>query len=138
MHKIFQKWARVKEVFIARRLNKGGRRFGFVRFFEVGNAARLEKELDQIFIGNVKLHVNVPRYRRFVPDNIRVSSKVYKFPPVVPHSESKRRGGEGLAENRRERKKEAWVKKKGEESYADIVRGGPRQVWKGPTFSVQK
>ena len=133
MHKIFQKWARVKEVFIARRLNKWGRRFGFVRFFEVGNATRLEKELDQIFIGNVKLHVNIPRYRRLVPE-----SRVYKFPPGVPHSESSRRGGEGLAETRRERKKEVWVKKKGEESYADIVRGGPRLVWKGPTFSVQK
>ena len=133
MHKIFQKWARVKEVFIARRLNKGGRRFGFVRFFEVGNAARLEKELDQIFIGNVKLHVNVPRYRRHVPE-----SRVYKFPPVVPHPESRRRGGEGQAEVRRERKKAIWVKKKGEESYAEIVRGGPRQAWKGPTFSAQK
>jgi len=36
MIKIFRRWARVKEVFIARRLNKWGRRFGFVRFFEVG------------------------------------------------------------------------------------------------------
>jgi len=33
MHKVFQRWARVKEVFISRRLNKWGRRFGFVRFF---------------------------------------------------------------------------------------------------------
>jgi len=34
--------------------------------------------------------------------------------------------------------KEIWVKKKGEESYADAVRGGSRQVWKGPTFSAKK
>jgi len=64
MHKVFQRWARVKEVFISRRLNKWEMRFGFVRFFEVGNVGRLEKELDQIYIGNLKLHVNVPRYRR--------------------------------------------------------------------------
>jgi len=46
MHKVFQRWERVKEVFISRRLNKWGRRFGFVRFFEVGNVGNLEKELD--------------------------------------------------------------------------------------------
>ena len=33
MLKIFQRWTRVKEVFISHRLNKWGRRFGFVRFF---------------------------------------------------------------------------------------------------------
>jgi len=46
MFKIFQKWARVKEVFISRRLNKWGRRFGFVRFVEVKNVRWLERELD--------------------------------------------------------------------------------------------
>lgn len=28
------------------------------------NEARLEKQLDQIYIGNMRLYVNVPRYRR--------------------------------------------------------------------------
>jgi len=32
MFKIFQRWARVKEVFIVRKLNRWGRRFGFVNF----------------------------------------------------------------------------------------------------------
>jgi len=64
MVKLFQKWARVKEVFISRRLNKWGRRFGFVRFLEVKNVVRLEGELDRIYIGNRKLHVNIPKYRR--------------------------------------------------------------------------
>jgi len=58
MIKVFQRWARVKEVFISRRLNKWGRRFGFVRFFYVRNVGRLERELDQIYIGNMKLFVN--------------------------------------------------------------------------------
>lgn len=37
-----------------------------MRFYEVVNVARLEKDLDQIYIGYMKLHVNVPRYRREV------------------------------------------------------------------------
>jgi len=70
MVKVFQKWARVKEVFISRRLNKWGRRFGFVRFLEVKNVRRLEGELDQIYIGNRKLHVNIPKYWRAQSESI--------------------------------------------------------------------
>ena len=50
MFKVFQKWARVREVFISRRPNKWGRRFGFVRFLDVRNVGRLERELDQVYI----------------------------------------------------------------------------------------
>ena len=64
MVNVFQKWARVKEVFISRKLNRWGRRFGFVSFYDIKNVARLERELDQIYIGNRKLHVNIPKYRR--------------------------------------------------------------------------
>jgi len=60
--KIFQRWGRLKEVFIARKLNKWGNGFGLVRFYDVRNVGRLEKELDSIRIGDMKLHVNVPRY----------------------------------------------------------------------------
>jgi len=64
MLKIFERWARVKEMFISRRLNRWGRRFDFVKFFKVENEVRLEKQLDQIYIGNIKLYVNIHRYRR--------------------------------------------------------------------------
>ena len=43
---IFHKWARLKQVFISRRLNRWERRFDFVNFFEVENVGRLEKELE--------------------------------------------------------------------------------------------
>jgi len=43
MFRVFQKWARVKEVFISRRLNRWGRRFEFVQLFPVSNEGRLEK-----------------------------------------------------------------------------------------------
>ena len=46
MVKVFQKWASVKDVFISRRLNKWGRKFGFVSFFGVKDEGRLERELD--------------------------------------------------------------------------------------------
>jgi len=39
MTKVFQKWARVKEVFISHKLNRWGRRFGFVSFYGVKNDA---------------------------------------------------------------------------------------------------
>jgi len=64
MLKVFQRWARVKEVFISHRHNRWGRRFGFVRLFDVKNAGRLEREMDQAWVGRMKLYVNILRYRR--------------------------------------------------------------------------
>ncbi|XP_068486424.1 uncharacterized protein [Phaseolus vulgaris] len=64
MLKIFQRWARVKDAFISRRLNKWGKRFWFVRLFDVKNVGNLERELDQIYIGSRKLFVNLPKYHR--------------------------------------------------------------------------
>ena len=61
MLKAFQRWARVKEVFISRRRNRWGRRFGFVRMFDVKNAGRLEREMDQAWVGRMKLYVNISR-----------------------------------------------------------------------------
>ncbi|XP_020228107.1 uncharacterized protein LOC109809260 [Cajanus cajan] len=62
--RIFQKWGRVWEVFIARKRNRSGQRYGFVRYVGVLNAKDLEKKLDQIWIGNTKMHVNIPKYKR--------------------------------------------------------------------------
>ena len=64
MFRIFRKWARVKEVFISRRPNRWGRRYGFVRFYPGPNEGKLDKQLDRIYIGNFKLYVNFPKYRR--------------------------------------------------------------------------
>jgi len=62
--KIFQRWGRLNELFISRKLNKWGNKFGFVKFYDVKNMERLEKELDSIRIWDMKLHVNVPRYSK--------------------------------------------------------------------------
>jgi len=64
MWKIFQRWGRLKEVFISRRLDRKGRRFGFVRFWNVKHQGQLESELDAIRIGNIKMQVNIARFSK--------------------------------------------------------------------------
>lgn len=62
---IFQKWGKVWEVFIPKTKNKGGHRYGFVRFKEVQDERSLETQLDtSIYIRGMKLFVNRPRYER--------------------------------------------------------------------------
>jgi len=127
----------VKEVFIARRLNKWGRRFGVVRFFDVGNAVRLEKELDQIYIGDMKLYVNIPKYRRFEPNASGASLRENKKPTSSrwQGQESGVLKGRGKREGEEER---GLREKKGSKSFAEIVKGGSQQEWKGPIISTQK
>jgi len=64
MWKIFQRWGKVADVFISRRLNSGNRRFGFVSFQGVVDAHALERRLDAIWIGLWKLRVNLPKFSR--------------------------------------------------------------------------
>lgn len=55
----------MKEVFISRKLDRWGNKFGFVRFFDVKNVGQLEKEVDKIMIGITKLYVNKPKFGRY-------------------------------------------------------------------------
>jgi len=134
MLKIFQRWARVKDVFISGRRNRWGRRFGFVRFFTVPNELRLEKELDQIYIGNMKLYVNLPKYRR--------NENVYHG--VAPHVDGKGSNPYNYAQGRM-KSKEVWREVKGKDvrrnlnykhSYADAVRNVSQEQWKGPIIET--
>src|ERR1044072_104291 len=61
---IFQRYGKVWEVFIPNKRDRMGKRFGFVRYHEVDDQARLGRQLDNIMIGNTKLYVNVPRFGR--------------------------------------------------------------------------
>ena len=135
MLRIFQKWARVKDVFISKRPNRWGRRFGFVSFFPVPNEARLEKQLDQIYIGNLKLYVNLPKYRRSEVEFSKEKPKVRQS----DYSHGNDPGG-------RSKGKEVWREiffvtgqavRRGpslKQSYADAVRVSERGDWKGPVF----
>ena len=55
---------KVKEVFMANKRNRQGKRYGFVRFAGEKSSTLLEKELGSICIGNRKIHVNIPRFNR--------------------------------------------------------------------------
>jgi len=62
--KVFQRWGRVLDVFVSRKLNARNRKFGFVRFQGVNDVFSLEREFDAIWIGTWKLQVNLPKYHR--------------------------------------------------------------------------
>ena len=69
----FSNWGKVWKVFIPRTKNKLGHRFGFVRFKEVMDVQRLERQLDNnIFLGGVKLFVNRPKFDRGKVVGLRV------------------------------------------------------------------
>lgn len=61
---ILGEWGQVREIFIPTRRNKEGRRYGFERFSGVIAVNRLERQLDNLVIGGLKLHINVPKYER--------------------------------------------------------------------------
>ncbi|XP_068477286.1 uncharacterized protein [Phaseolus vulgaris] len=137
MLEVFQKWARVKEVFISRRRNRWGRRFGFVRFFGVRNAASLERDLDSCFVGNMKLYVNIPRYRR---DGLGSKGNAFYSDEVKPP------GGDAQSYITR-KNKEVWREKGGKEamatnsynvkSYADAVKRPAQGQWSGPSITTR-
>lgn len=59
---ILWRYGNVKEVFINKKRDKWGKRFGFVRFLNIQNPKSLKGELDKIHIGNKKLHVNIMKF----------------------------------------------------------------------------
>ena len=52
----FKKWGDVREVFIAKKKNRSGRKYGFVRFKGVVDMGMLERQLDNMIIGGLKLY----------------------------------------------------------------------------------
>lgn len=64
LYDIFEQYGEVDEVIIPNRRNKHDHRFGFARFFDFVDELLLATKLDNIFVGNQKLFVNVPRFHR--------------------------------------------------------------------------
>jgi len=137
MIKIFKRWARVKEVFISRRLNKWGRRFGFVRFFEVRNVGRLERDLDQIYIGNKKLHVNILRYRRSEVESKRVESET-RLKHTKKVRNPRKLQEEAHVFHEQKRTKDVWKVKIGRKSFVDVVKDESQRRWKGPIIKTEQ
>ncbi|MCI11935.1 RNA recognition motif, partial [Trifolium medium] len=76
----FLKFGRVGEVYIPKKLDKRGRRFGFVKFKEVKEVESLSESLRDVWMGNFKLRVNRSRFSR--------SEKKEVQPPKTPLRES--------------------------------------------------
>ncbi|MCI18119.1 endonuclease/exonuclease/phosphatase family protein, partial [Trifolium medium] len=62
--KLFVKYGRVGEVYIPKKLDIRGRRFGFVKFKEVKEVEMLSESLRDVWLGTYKLRVNRSRFGR--------------------------------------------------------------------------
>ncbi|MCI23954.1 RNA recognition motif, partial [Trifolium medium] len=54
----------VTDVFIPKKVDKWGRRFGFVKFKEVKEVDALSDRLEDVWWGNFKLRINLARFRK--------------------------------------------------------------------------
>jgi len=115
--KIFARWGRVIDVFISQRLNRWGQRFGFVRFLGVNDSRKLESQLDNIRIGNWKLHVNLPKYRR----HERIISNGRSWKEYQGDKSEHNQGLKGKQEVKKVHK--VWKRKTKYQTYAQVVKG---------------
>ncbi|KAI5398482.1 hypothetical protein KIW84_064028 [Lathyrus oleraceus] len=81
LHEVFSRFGEVDEVVIPLKKDIRGKRYGFVRFFNVIDSRRLACKLDNIFVENVKLQVNIPRFSRISKsfDSIRNQNRVSRI-----------------------------------------------------------
>ncbi|CAL0321547.1 unnamed protein product [Lupinus luteus] len=71
MWEVFSKWGSVGDVIIPYKKDKRGNRFGFVRFKQFDEDDKLLHALEQVWIGNYKLKITSPRFKRKVDINYR-------------------------------------------------------------------
>lgn len=61
---ISKEYDKISKVFIPKKTEKKGERFGFARIERVADSRVFALKLDEIFIGTYKLMVNAPRFSR--------------------------------------------------------------------------
>lgn len=64
IYDLFMKHRDIIEMMIAPKRNIFGRRFRITRFKELEDEKLLAIRMDNIFIDNKKIHVNIPRFQR--------------------------------------------------------------------------
>lgn len=64
MWKVIYKWGKVWDIYIPKKRDKLGKKYGFVKFKDVNNVKVLEKQLDSIWIGSYRLIVNLAKFDR--------------------------------------------------------------------------
>ncbi|GJV59541.1 cytochrome P450 [Tanacetum coccineum] len=77
MQEVFKRYGKVHNVYIARKRNTQGNRFGFVSFAGITNTMAFEKKLNTIYIGTQRVRCNVARYQKkdYNPNNTNATSK---------------------------------------------------------------
>jgi RNA recognition motif-containing protein len=60
----FSRFGRVGEVYIPNKVDKQGKRFGFVKFREVRDEVELLRMLSNIWFGTFKLGINLSKFKR--------------------------------------------------------------------------
>ncbi|GJZ17271.1 nucleotide-binding alpha-beta plait domain-containing protein [Tanacetum coccineum] len=68
LHGLFAEVGEIAELYVARKVSKAGRKFGFARFFRVGSLRALENRLNIIRIGNFNLRANIAMFEKPVSD----------------------------------------------------------------------
>ncbi|CAL5204993.1 unnamed protein product [Lathyrus oleraceus] len=91
LHEVFSRFGEVDEVVIPMKKDVRGKRYGFVRFFNVADSTRMACKLDNIFVENVKLQVNIPRFSR--NSNSTVSNRNQNRGRRIGWEEKSRVGG---------------------------------------------
>ncbi|GAU30343.1 hypothetical protein TSUD_212000 [Trifolium subterraneum] len=61
---VFARFGRLGDVYIPKKVDKWGRRFGFVKYREVKEVEVLSKSLQDVWVGSFKLRVNKSRFNR--------------------------------------------------------------------------
>jgi RNA recognition motif-containing protein len=84
--KLFLKYGRVGEVYIPKKLDKRGRRFGFVKFKDVEDVEALSDKLRDVWVGPVKIWVNRSRFARSETKGVK-SQQVLTNKPKLPLEE---------------------------------------------------
>ncbi|KAI5433954.1 hypothetical protein KIW84_020983 [Lathyrus oleraceus] len=64
MYEVFDGYGSIDEVIIPKKLDIRGKRYEFVRFFNMEDDRLFTVKLDNIFIGKRKIFVNLPRLSR--------------------------------------------------------------------------
>jgi RNA recognition motif-containing protein len=60
----FARFGRVGEVFIPKKVDKQGKRFGFVKYREVKDEIELLRSISNIWVKSFKLRVNLSKFKR--------------------------------------------------------------------------
>lgn len=78
-------------MFIHKKRTKAGHRFGFVRFLHVREPRSLARELDQAFLGGMKLFVNLPQFNKAGDEKLAHSKRLGKNRDKVAAEEASRK-----------------------------------------------